>query len=162
MRTSAAHVSDWEDEDEVADYLGQVSRRGVRRQRPHLRHGPRRLHEERPARRGVKTYARKLAGEKGRERRVRTCSRASSASVPRSCATRGVTKPICANVDLYTGFVYSMLGIPADLYTPIFAMARLAGWWAHRMEELYGAARIIRPAYRPVIEPLEYKPLADR
>ena len=55
-----------------------------------------------------------------------------------------------------------MLGVPETLFTPLFAVARMAGWSAHRMEELFCAHRIIRPAYRPVIEPLEYKPLADR
>ena len=74
----------------------------------------------------------------------------------------GMTKPICANIDLYTGFIYKMLGVPETLFTPLFAVARMAGWSAHRMEELFCAHRIIRPAYRPVIEPLEYKPLADR
>ena len=75
---------------------------------------------------------------------------------------RGVTKPICANVDLYTGFVYSMLGIPADMYTAIFAMARLAGWCAHRMEELYGAGRIIRPAYNSIMGDGNYVPMSQR
>ena len=74
----------------------------------------------------------------------------------------GITKPICANIDLYTGFIYKMLGVPETLFTPLFAVARMAGWSAHRMEELFCAHRIIRPTYRPVIEPLEYKPLADR
>jgi len=58
--------------------------------------------------------------------------------------------------------VYSMLGVPKDLYTPIFAMARVAGWAAHRMEELYGAGRIIRPAYRSVFDMRDYAPLAER
>ena len=81
---------------------------------------------------------------------------------PQVMRDHGMTKPICANIDLYTGFVYSMLGIPADLYTPIFAMARLAGWTAHRMEELYGAGRIIRPAYNSVIESKRYVPIEER
>ena len=75
---------------------------------------------------------------------------------------KGTKKPLCANIDMYTGFVYSMLGVPKDLYTPIFAMARVAGWAAHRMEELYGAGRIIRPAYRSVFDMRDYVPLAER
>ena len=75
---------------------------------------------------------------------------------------RGVKKPICANIDLYTGFIYSMLGIPQDMYTAIFAMARLAGWCAHRMEELYGSGRIIRPAYNSVMGDGNYVPMAQR
>ena len=75
-------------------------------------------------------------------------------------ARRGIEFVPCT--DLYTGFIYKMLGVPETLFTPLFAVARMAGWSAHRMEELFCAHRIIRPAYRPVIEPLEYKPLADR
>ena len=81
---------------------------------------------------------------------------------PQVMRDHGMTKPICANIDLYTGFIYKMLGVPETLFTPLFAVARMAGWSAHRMEELFCAHRIIRPAYRPVIEPLEYKPIADR
>lgn len=75
---------------------------------------------------------------------------------------RGITKPISTNVDMYTGFVYSMLGIPEDMFTSIFAMARLSGWAAHRMEELYGSARIIRPAYNSFMSDKPYVPLAER
>ena len=75
---------------------------------------------------------------------------------------RGIKKPISTNIDLYTGFVYQMLGIPQDLYTPIFAIARMAGWAAHRMEELYGSARIIRPAYNAVMEHHNYEPISER
>ena len=75
---------------------------------------------------------------------------------------RGITKPISTNVDMYTGFVYGMLGIPEDMFTPIFAMARLAGWAAHRMEELYGSKRIIRPAYNSFMSENAYVPIAER
>ena len=59
-------------------------------------------------------------------------------------------REVCANVDLYSGFVYDMLGIPQDLYTPLFAVGRVVGWCAHRMEELVNGGPIIRPAYKPV------------
>lgn len=71
-------------------------------------------------------------------------------------------KKICANVDLYSGLIYKMLMIPMDLYTPLFAIARVAGWAAHRMEELITSNRIIRPAYKSVAIPAEYIPLKDR
>ena len=71
-------------------------------------------------------------------------------------------KVISANVDMYSGFVYNMLGIPVDLYTPLFATARIAGWAAHRMEELLTAKRIIRPAYKPINKELKYVPLDER
>ena len=75
---------------------------------------------------------------------------------------RGIDKPVSANIDLYTGIVYSMLGIPRDLFTPIFAIARMAGWAAHRMEELYGSARIIRPAYNSFMKRRDYVPISER
>ena len=76
---------------------------------------------------------------------------------------RGIDKPICANVDLYSGFVYRLLGIPTDLYTAIFASARMAGWCAHRMEECCSDdPRIIRPAYKTVCKRVPYVPLPDR
>lgn len=73
------------------------------------------------------------------------------------------TKPVCSNVDFYSGFVYEMMGLPIEIYTPIFAMARIVGWTAHRMEELnFDGRRIIRPAYKNVLEQRNYKPLAER
>jgi hypothetical protein len=71
-------------------------------------------------------------------------------------------KKICANVDLYSGLIYQMLGIPEDLYTPLFAIARIAGWSAHRMEELISANRFIRPAYKNMTVPKEYVPIDER
>jgi citrate synthase len=75
---------------------------------------------------------------------------------------KGKEKGLCANVDFYSGFVYKMLGIPADLYTPIFAIARMPGWCAHSMEELISGGKIIRPAYRTLIQIKDYKPLKER
>jgi citrate synthase len=75
---------------------------------------------------------------------------------------KGSGKGLSANVDFYSGFVYKMLGIPADLYTPLFAIARVPGWCAHSMEELISGGRIIRPAYRTLIQINDYKPLNER
>ena len=72
------------------------------------------------------------------------------------------SKVISANVDMYSGLVYRMLGIPPELYTPLFATARIAGWSAHRMEELLTGGRIIRPAYKSIKRALKYKPLNER
>ena len=71
-------------------------------------------------------------------------------------------KGVNANVDFYSGFVYTMLGIPIELFTPIFAIARIAGWSAHRIEELVNAGKIIRPAYKYVGTHKEYLPMEDR
>lgn len=75
---------------------------------------------------------------------------------------KGEGKTICANVDLYSGFVYKMLGIPHDLFTPLFAVARMAGWSAHRMEEMMTGGRIIRPAYKAVAGKREYTDIENR
>jgi len=69
---------------------------------------------------------------------------------------------ICANVDLYSGLIYRMLGIPKELFTPMFAMARMSGWCAHRLEELITCRRIMRPAYRPIKGKVPYVDIKDR
>ena len=72
-------------------------------------------------------------------------------------------KPVCSNVDFYSGFVYEMIGLPVEIYTPMFAMARIVGWMAHRIEELnFEGRRIIRPAYKNVLEVYDYVPLEER
>ena len=73
-----------------------------------------------------------------------------------------IYKGVSANVDFYSGFVYSMLDLPLELYTPIFAVARIVGWSAHRMEELINTDKIIRPAYKNVLAPAVYVPLKER
>ena len=75
---------------------------------------------------------------------------------------RRLLKPVCANVDFYSGFVYSMLDLPNELFTPIFAMSRISGWCAHRIEELVNAGKIIRPAYKYVGHHVPYVDLDDR
>jgi citrate synthase len=75
---------------------------------------------------------------------------------------KGTDKPMCANVDMYSGFVYSMLGIPEELITPLFACARMAGWAAHRFEEIVSGRRIIRPAYKSSSKPRDYLPISER
>ena len=75
---------------------------------------------------------------------------------------RKIYKGVSANVDFYSGFVYSMLDLPLELYTPMFAIARIVGWSAHRMEELINVDKIIRPAYKNVLPEAEYIPLCDR
>lgn len=75
---------------------------------------------------------------------------------------RGDIKNICANVDMYSGLVYKMLKIPVDMYTGLFACARMAGWCAHRMEEMINGKRIIRPAYKAINLDKKYVALSDR
>ena len=76
---------------------------------------------------------------------------------------KGTKKRVSSNVDFYSGFVYEMIGLPQEIYTPLFAMARIVGWTAHRIEELnFDGKRIIRPAYKNVLEAQPYRPIADR
>ena len=75
---------------------------------------------------------------------------------------KGGADAVCANVDLYSGLVYKMLGIPDELFTPLFAVARMAGWCAHRIEEVCTGKRIIRPAYKAISKLREYAPLESR
>ena len=75
---------------------------------------------------------------------------------------RRMYKGVSANVDFYSGFVYKMLGLPSELYTPIFAVARIAGWSAHRIEELLNVNKIIRPAYMSVCNEHDYTPMIER
>ncbi len=75
---------------------------------------------------------------------------------------KGLKSPLPANVDLYSGFIYQMLGLPEELFTPIFAMARIVGWCAHRIEEVLTGGKIIRPAYKSIIERSQYTPIDER
>ena len=76
--------------------------------------------------------------------------------------TKKQNKPMAINVDFYSGFIYNMLNIPRELYTPIFAISRIAGWSAHRIEEIVSGGRIIRPAYKSVVNGAHYVPLDKR
>lgn len=158
-----ANVADWTNEDEVAGYLEKIVRGEAFDQTGliyGLGHAVYTLSD--PRAQLVKRYARKLARKKGAESKLDLIESIERLGPEVMRDVKGTKKPICANIDMYTGFVYSMLGVPKNLYTPIFAMARLAGWVAHRMEELYGAGRIIRPAYRSVFDMREYVPLGER
>ena len=110
----------------------------------------------------LKENARKLAYEKGFEKEFKTLENVELLTPEVFSEIKGVEKTMCANVDLYTGLVYKVLGIPEDLYTPIFAVARTAGWCAHRLEELTSGGKIIRPAYKSVSKPREFKPIIER
>jgi len=110
----------------------------------------------------LKKFARELAESKGMSDEF-ALYEAVERLTPQVMAQRGARKVVCANVDFFSGFVYKMLGIPMELYTPLFAMARMTGWCAHRLEELFSpGARIIRPAYKVVSPPRPFVPLADR
>ena len=110
----------------------------------------------------LKENARKLAYEKGFEKEFKTLENIELLTPQVFSEVKGIDKTMCANVDLYSGLVYKVLGIPEDLYTPIFAVARTAGWCAHRLEELTSGGKIIRPAYKSVSKPRTFKPIIER
>lgn len=110
----------------------------------------------------LKEHARKLAYEKGYEKEFVTLENIELLTPEVFAEVKGVEKTMCANVDLYSGLVYRVLGIPEDLYTPLFATARIAGWCAHRLEELTSNGKIIRPAYKSVSRAREFKDLSNR
>ena len=110
----------------------------------------------------LKKYAKLLSQAKGMEREFELYDTVERISANLIAQRRHLFKPICANVDFYSGFVYTMLGIPTELFTPIFAIARISGWSAHRLEELVNKGKIIRPEYRYVGEHRGYAPVEDR
>ena len=113
----------------------------------------------------LKEMARDLAIEKGREDEFNFMSLLEERAIYNFMEMKGknVKKQVCANVDFYSGFVYDMIGLPQEIYTPLFAMARIVGWCAHRIEELnFKQKRIIRPAYKNAGEIKEYVPLTKR
>ena len=110
----------------------------------------------------LREKAEKLAKEKGRETEMKLFATIEECGPAVIKARHPRAEDVCANVDLYSGFVYDMLGIPKDLYTPLFAVARCVSWCAHRMEELVNEGPIIRPAYKPIFHPRKYVPLMER
>lgn len=115
-----------------------------------------------PRARVFKQFVEKLAIAKGREEDYRLYSNIERLAPEIIGKKRKIYKGVSANVDFYSGFVYSMLNIPVELYTPLFAMARIVGWSAHRIEELINVDKIIRPAYQSIVKEQEYVPISDR
>lgn len=109
-----------------------------------------------------KSFVEKLSEEKGYQKEFALYSLVERLAPGVIAEERRIYKGVCANVDFYSGFVYRMLGLPYELFTPIFAISRIAGWSAHRLEELINANKIIRPAYKAVKDEVPYQKLEDR
>ncbi len=110
----------------------------------------------------LKTYARSLSVEKGYEEEFELYEMVATMAPEIIAEKRRMYKGVSANVDFYSGLIYRMLELPSELFTPIFAVSRIAGWSAHRIEEIQNAGKIIRPAYISVKENKEYVPLEKR
>ena len=157
------HVKNWEDREEVRAYIQKIVNKEAFDKTGlvyGMGHAIYTLSDPRCV--ILKGYAEKLAIEKGREDEFTLYNTVEDESKALIASKHTMFKPLCANVDFYSGLIYSMLGIPEELYTPLFAISRISGWCAHRLEEIVNAGKIIRPAYRYVGTHKEYKPMEDR
>lgn len=157
------NVQNWEDEGEVADFLTKILNKEAF---DHsgliygMGHAVYTLSDPRAV--ILKQNARKLAEGSEYEKEFHLLESIEKLTPQLFAEKKGDVKTMCANVDMYSGLVYRMLGIPDDLFTPLFAVSRMAGWCAHRFEELVTGKRIIRPAYKSVMKEREYIPIAER
>ena len=163
MRDIEANVSDWTDEEAVRHYLERIlnkdafDRKGLIYGMGHAVYS---LSD--PRAQVFKGFVQKLALAKGRDKDFALYSMIERLAPQVISEKARIYKGVSANVDFYSGFVYSMLEIPLELYTPIFAIARIVGWSAHRIEELVNMDKIIRPAYKSIMQEREYVDIADR
>ena len=157
------HVKNWDDEKELTEYVDKI------------------LHKEAFDRRGLiygmghavyslsdpravifRSFVEKLSEEKGYEKEFNLYATVERLAPEIIAKERKIYKGVSPNVDFYSGFAYSMLGLPVELYTPIFAIARISGWSAHRLEEVAHSGKIMRPAYKNVGERKTYVPMEER
>lgn len=163
MADIKANVRDWSDDEEVRSYLERILRREVGDRSGliyGMGHAVYTLSDPRAVL--LRRKAEELAAEKGRLEELALYEVVARMTPSAFREIKGYDRPIAPNVDFYSGFVYSMLNIPNELYTPIFSMARIVGWSAHRLEEFLSEGKIIRPAYKSVVKRKEYVSLPDR
>ena len=156
-------VSDWTNEEEVKVYLRKLLHKeafdnaGLIYGMGHAVYST-----SDPRAKVFKSFVEKLSSEKGRQDEFKLYSLVERLAPEVIAEERRIYKGVCANVDFYSGFVYRMLGIPDELFTPIFAVSRIAGWSAHRIEELINSNKIIRPAYKAISPIREYTDMENR
>ena len=163
MEDIRQHVPDYNDKVALKDYLAEIvdkkafDRRGLIYGMGHAIYAM-----SDPRARAFKKFVEKLAVDKHMERELQLYKNIEELAPEVIAEKRRIYKGVSANVDFYSGFVYSMLGIPVELYTPLFAVARIVGWSAHRIEELINVDKIIRPAYKSIMQEREYIPIDGR
>ncbi len=163
MANIKKNIKDLEDEDMVKDYLSRMLDKEVFDKRGLIYGMGHAVYSISDPRATIfKSFVEKLAMNKGREEDFKLYSMIERLAPQVIGEKRNIYKGVSANVDFYSGFVYSMLDIPLELYTPIFAMARIVGWSAHRLEELINVDKIIRPAYKSIAPEREYVDLEKR
>lgn len=158
-----SNVKNWENDDEIAEVLGKILRKEIGDGRGliyGMGHAVYTLSDPRAV--ILKKYAGEMANgtEFEKEFKLLEAVERLTPAVFESIKKSG--KTMCANIDMYSGFVYKMLGIPDDLFTPLFAVSRIAGWCAHRFEEINSGKRIMRPAYKSISKEKEYADISER
>ena len=157
------NVHDWEDEEEIAMYLNALlNKEAFDKSGLIYGIGHAIYSVSDPRAKVFKAFVKKLSEEKGLTKEYNLYETVERLAPKVIAKNRKTYKGVSANIDFYSGFVYSMLGLPEELYTPIFAMARIVGWSAHRIEELINADKIIRPAYMNVLERRPYVEIDKR
>ncbi len=157
------HCRNWEDKEEVCAYLNKIldkqafDKAGLIYGMGHAVYT-----NSDPREVILKQFAKSLSEEKGTQKEFALYELVEKEAGKLIMEKRQMFKPVCANVDFYSGFVYTMLGIPEEMFTPMFATARISGWCAHRLEELVNAGKIIRPAYKYVGHHREYSKMEER
>ena len=163
MKEIKKNVKDWKDDEEIAAYLERIVNKDAYDKSGliyGIGHAVYSISD--PRARVFKGFVEQLAEEKGKQKEYGLYSRIERLAPQVIAKYRRIYKGVSANVDFYSGFVYNMLGLPKELYTPIFATARISGWSAHRIEELMNVKKIIRPAYMSVCEETDYTPMSER
>jgi citrate synthase len=157
------NVKNWEDEEEVEMYLTALLNRNAFDKTGliyGMGHAVYSISD--PRARTFCKFVKKLAEEKGMQKEFALYNMVERLAPKVIANERHIYKGVSANIDFYSGLVYSMLGLPLELYTPLFAIGRIAGWSAHRLEELVNAGKIIRPAYKSVAKHKPYTPMSER
>ena len=154
-----SHVSDFSDEEEIASYIDKIlNKQAYDRQGLIYGMGHAVYSLSDPREQVFRKFVEELAHDKGKDKDLMLYENIEKIAPMLIAKERKIYKGVSPNVDFYSGFVYEMLGIPRELYTPLFAIARIAGWSAHRMEELVTTDKIIRPAYKSLVTDREYVP----
>ena len=156
-------VKDWNDEEEVKEYLKKLLHKEAFDKAGliyGMGHAVYSISD--PRAKVFKSFVEKLSEEKGYQKEYQLYANVEKLAPQVIAEERKIYKGVSANVDFYSGFVYQMLGLPTELFTPLFAVARMAGWSAHRLEELINQGKIIRPAYKAVKKKQAYIPMDER
>ena len=157
------NVKNWHDDAEISEYLKKILHKEAFDKSGLIYGIGHAIYSKSDPRAAIfKSFVEQLAGEKGKAEEYALYAAVERLAPQVIASERNMYKGVSANVDFYSGFVYQMLGIPEELFTPLFAISRISGWSAHRMEELLNGNKIIRPAYKAVLERREYVPLAER